>query len=173
MTPLRSITLRCFACDLDLFQYNDVIMDAIASQITRLTIIYSIFYSDSDQRKHQSPAALSFVRGIHRGPLNSPHKWPVDDVIMLVLIIVSYVNVAASSFITLFRDTIVAVISKWSKYLGKQSHISAVRNTTQLETAQLMRHSSMFNYKHKKLIHILCEGTCIRSVSLLISFSTR
>ena len=40
-------------------------------------------------KKHQSSASLAFVRGIHRGPGNSPHKWPVtrkmfpfDDVIM-------------------------------------------------------------------------------------------
>ena len=46
-------------------------------------------YSDADQRKHQSSASLAFVRGIHRGPVNAPHKWPVtrkifpfDDVIM-------------------------------------------------------------------------------------------
>ena len=52
-------------------------MGAIASQITSLTIAYSIVYSDADQRKHQSSASLAFVRGIHRGPVNSPHKWPV------------------------------------------------------------------------------------------------
>ena len=70
--------------------YNDVIMGAIASQITSLTIVYSIVYSDADQRKHQSSASLAFVRGIHRGPVNSPHKWPItrkmfpfDDVIMI------------------------------------------------------------------------------------------
>ena len=34
--------------------YNDVIMSAVASQITSLTIVYSIVYSDADQRKHQS-----------------------------------------------------------------------------------------------------------------------
>ena len=69
--------------------YNDVIMREIASQITSLTIVYSIVYSDADQRKHQSSASLAFVRGIHRGPGNSPHKWtvtrkkfPFDDVIM-------------------------------------------------------------------------------------------
>ena len=68
---------------------NDVIMGAIASQITSLTIVYSTDYSDADQRKHQSFASLAFVRGIRRGPANSPHKWPVtrkmlpfDDVIM-------------------------------------------------------------------------------------------
>ena len=69
--------------------YGDVIMGAIASQITSLTIVYWTFYSDADERKHQSSASLAFVRGIHRGPVNSPHKWPVtlkmfpfDDIIM-------------------------------------------------------------------------------------------
>ena len=37
-------------------------MSAIASQITSLTIVYSIVYSDADQRKHQSSASLAFVR---------------------------------------------------------------------------------------------------------------
>ena len=67
----------------------DVIMGAMASQITSLTIVYSTVYSDPD-KKHQSSASLDFVRGIHRWPVNSPHKGPVtrnmfpfDDVIML------------------------------------------------------------------------------------------
>ena len=70
--------------------YNDVIVGTIASQITSLMIVYSTVYSDADQRKHQSSASLAFVRGNHRGPVNSPHKWPVtrkmfpvDDVIMM------------------------------------------------------------------------------------------
>ena len=70
--------------------YGDVTMGAIASQITSLTIVYSTVYSDADQSKHQSSASLAFVWGIHRGPVNSPHKGPVtrkmflfDDVIML------------------------------------------------------------------------------------------
>ena len=72
------------------FHYDDVIMSTIASLITSLTIVYSIVYSDADRRKHQSAASLAFVWGIHRGPVNSPHKLPVtrkmfpfDDVIML------------------------------------------------------------------------------------------
>ena len=71
--------------------YNDVIMGAIAFLITSLTIVYSTVYSDADQRKHQSSASLAFVWEIHRGPVNSPHKWPetrkmflFDDVIMKV-----------------------------------------------------------------------------------------
>ena len=74
------------------WHYNDVIMGAIASQITSLTIVFSTVYLDTDQRKHQSSASLAFVRGIHRRPVNSPHKWPVtrkmfpfDDVIMVSL----------------------------------------------------------------------------------------
>ena len=69
--------------------YNDVIMNPMASQITSVAIVYSTVYLGADQRKHQSSASLAFVRGIHRVPVNSPHKWPVtrkmfpfDDVIM-------------------------------------------------------------------------------------------
>ena len=65
-------------------------MGTMASQITSLTIVYSTIYSGTDQRKHQSSPSLIFVREIHRGPVNSPHKWPVtrkifpfDDVIMI------------------------------------------------------------------------------------------
>ena len=64
-------------------------MTTMASQITSLTVVYSIVNTDADQRKHQSSASLAFVWGIHRGPVNSPHKGPVmrkmfpfDDVIM-------------------------------------------------------------------------------------------
>ena len=40
---------------------NDVIMGAMAPQIINLTIVYSIVYSGTDQRKHQSFASLVFV----------------------------------------------------------------------------------------------------------------
>ena len=69
--------------------YNDDIMSAIASQITSLTIVYPTAYSRRRSKKHQNSASLAFVRGIHRWPVNSPHKGPVtrkmfpfDDVIM-------------------------------------------------------------------------------------------
>ena len=41
-------------------------MTTMASQITSLTVVYSIVYSGADQRKHQCSASLAFVRGIHR-----------------------------------------------------------------------------------------------------------
>ena len=67
-------------------------MSSMASQITSLTNVYATVYSGADKKKHQSSASLAFARGIHRSPVNSPHKWPVtrkmfpfDDVIMLAL----------------------------------------------------------------------------------------
>ena len=44
-----------------LFHYSAIIMTAIASQITILTVVYSNVYLGADQRKHQSPASLAFV----------------------------------------------------------------------------------------------------------------
>ena len=69
---------------------SDVILSAMASQITNLAIVYSISYSGTNQRKHQSSASLAFVRGIHQWPVTFPHKGLVtrektfDDVIIVV-----------------------------------------------------------------------------------------
>ena len=61
----------------NVLHYYEGIMIAMASKITSLAIVYSTVCSSYDQRKHQSPASLAFVRGIHRWPVNSPHKGPV------------------------------------------------------------------------------------------------
>ena len=86
---LHSRTPLFYSLEQKKIHYNDVIMSAMASQITSRTIIYSTVYSAADQRKHQSSASLAFVWGIHRWPVNSPHKVPVtrkmfpfDDVLM-------------------------------------------------------------------------------------------
>ena len=78
-------------------------MGTIASQITSLTIVYSALYSGADQSKHQCSASLAFVWRIHRGPVNSPHKWPVtrkmspfDDVIMLHRFLSVYLSICLS-----------------------------------------------------------------------------
>ena len=70
--------------------YTDVIMGAMASQITSLTIVYSTVYSSTDQKKISKLRVICLFEGSHRGPVNSPHKWPVtrkmfpfDDVIMM------------------------------------------------------------------------------------------
>ena len=91
---------KSLSCDPSLeSHYNDVIMGTIASQITSLMIVYSTVNSDADQRKRQSSASLAFVRGIHRRPVNSPHKWPVsrnffpfDDVIMRISGVQNVIN---------------------------------------------------------------------------------
>ena len=73
------------------FHYCDLIMSAMASQITSLTIVYSTFYSDADQRSKKTSKLC--VTGLCAGnsPVTGefPHKWPVtrkmfpfDDVIM-------------------------------------------------------------------------------------------
>ena len=100
--------------------YGDVIMGAIASRITSLTIVYSAVYSDADQRKHQSSASLAFVWGIHREPVNSPHKWsvtrkmfPFDDVIMIKIHAQS--SVFKISWSLLIRDQLI-IIQLWLEW---------------------------------------------------------
>ena len=87
------------------YHYGDVIMSVIASLITSLAIVYSSVYSGADQRKHQSSASLAFVRGIHRRPVNSPHKGPVtrtmfpfDDVIMIMVASLALENTSKVDF---------------------------------------------------------------------------
>ena len=102
--------------------YNDVIMGDIASQITSLTIVYSTVYSDADQRKHQSSASLAFVRGIHRWPVNSRHKWPVkrkmfpfDDVIMGIS---NYRQLFVQQFVRANSEGNMKVPNYWPLYEG-------------------------------------------------------
>ena len=59
------------------WHYSDVIISAMVSQLTGISIVYSIVCSGADNIKHQSSASLTFVREIHRWPVNSPHKGPV------------------------------------------------------------------------------------------------
>ena len=75
----------------------------MASQITSLTVVYSIVYAGADQIKHQSSASLAFVRRIHR----DPRKWPVTqkmflfhDVIMnyFVRVIAEYYSTIAAKY---------------------------------------------------------------------------
>ena len=70
-------------------------MGAIASQITSLTIVNSTVIQRQIKENTKAPrhwplcGEFNGDRWIHRGPMNSPHKWPVtrkmfpfDDVIM-------------------------------------------------------------------------------------------
>ena len=71
-------------------QYNGVIISALASQITASRLFTQPFIQAQIKEYIKSSASVAFVRGIHRWPVNSPHKGPVtrnmfpfDGVIML------------------------------------------------------------------------------------------
>ena len=108
-------------------------MTTIASQITSLTIVYSTVYSGSDQSKHQSSASLAFLWGIHRGPVNSPHKWPVtrkmfpfDDVIMYhwfnSLFRLTTKN-ASKPVLLAFYDGESTMINRYFLFISRSGHI--------------------------------------------------
>ena len=64
--------IACLLC------HNSVVrMNAMVSQITGVSTACSADCSGADQRKRQSSASLAFVMGIHRWPVDSPHKRPV------------------------------------------------------------------------------------------------
>ena len=104
--------------------WSDVLMSSIVSQITGLTIVYSIVYSYADQRKHQSSASLAFVWGIHRGPVNSPHKWPVTQKMF------PFDDVITSSGVT-----------QTDSYLGGEHKMAAVRSTPRTKTHSCRTHN--------------------------------
>ena len=69
--------------------YTDIIMSAMASKKTGVSIVCSTVYSGADERKHQSSSSLAFLKRIHQWLVHSPHKgtvtqkmFPFDDVIM-------------------------------------------------------------------------------------------
>ena len=64
--------------------YSDVIVGAMASQVTSVNIVYSTVYSGADERKHQGPRVSGLCEGIHRWPVNSPHKGPVTRKIVSI-----------------------------------------------------------------------------------------
>ena len=134
-------------------------MGAMASQITNLSIICWNVCSGADQRKHQSSASLAFVRGIHRWPVNFPHKGPVtrkmfpfDDVIMPRKLIASIMK---------------AFVANLKSNYAHVSHIDVVR-TGHFEQANLaiLSESMMFYYQinpreqtpgELKVVHSLCD----------------
>ena len=134
-----------------------------STQITSLTIVYSTVYSDADQRKHQSSASLAFVWGIHRGPVNSPHKWPVtrkmfpfDDVIMTIYILCSdsqqtrlefnFDNVIcpfSSALIHCLEDSIVPVPLKDVRKSGRYIPITENHRTLDVIITSLLRQKNV------------------------------
>ena len=107
-----------------LSHYNNVIMSTMVSQITSPTIVYSTVYSGADHWKHPSSASLAFVRGIHRWPVNSPHKWPVTRAMFpfdVVIMICSTQPVTASEYRILYESI--------KTNINKLSGVGTVLNT--------------------------------------------
>ena len=132
-TRLRHmVVMDIYAQFIASIHYNDVIMGAKASKITRHTFVYSTAYSGADQRTLQSSASLTFVRRIHRGLVNSSHKWPVtrkmfpfDDAIMVSLlryVWYTYFSYKATTTIARSIRTAICVISLYSWSMGDLSH---------------------------------------------------
>ena len=71
------------------YHYSDVIMSAMASQITGVSVVCSTVFSGVDQRKHQSSASLAFVGGFpHKGPVTRK-MFPFDDAIVYIYVCAS------------------------------------------------------------------------------------
>ena len=75
-----------------LCHYSDVIMCAMASQITSVSIVTQLFVQVQIKENIKAPRHWPLWRGINRWPVNSPHKGPVtrkmfplNDVIMIFL----------------------------------------------------------------------------------------
>ena len=92
-------------------------------------------------KKHQSPYYWSFVRGIHRWPVNPPHKgqvaWkklPFDDVIMIQLSDVFSTKFLCQSFRTTRFGVSRWRHPRWQKYRGTSriKYIHSVERLIQL-----------------------------------------
>ena len=120
--------------------YSDAIMGTIASQITSLTIVYSAVYSGADQIKHHNSASLDFVWGIHRGPVNSPHKWPVTRKMFPLM---------TSSWLLVF--TSIGKLNQHRDLGAFQKHLWALKSRSSwMSTCEKNPHVSMYG------LDILC-----------------
>ena len=93
-----------------------------------LTIDYSIVYSGADQRKHQSSASLAFLQGLHRGPVNSPHKWPISRIFFPF----------DDGIISMVSSNLPYLIACWQLAIGKKFQSNLNRNTTILQKTKWM-----------------------------------
>ena len=104
-----------------LWRHNE--RDGVSNHQPHDCLPRSIVYAD--QRKHQSSASLAFVRGIHRSPVNSPHKGPVtwkmcpfDDIIM-----------ECTDGCRVQPSLRLQAISRSSSWLSHLSNIQCLKNT--------------------------------------------
>ena len=149
-------------------------MGAMASQITSLTIVYSTVYSGADQSKHQSSASLAFVWGIHRGPVNSPHKWPVtrkmfpfDDVIMRFWIMIqsplAFVQTGplccSKNDMRQWHMIIIILLTHWSCVVLALTHRYYVISWDSKRYLHTYRHTYIHTYIYMYIYIYIVDGT--------------
>ena len=100
---------------MDQVHYSHVIMGAMASQITSLTIVYSTVYSGADQRRHQSPA---FDKMVLSAATVSRLPWRCDVTISLSRI-ASNITVPNFCYNNMFYS-----VTKVLWYFGQYSSLS-------------------------------------------------
>ena len=135
-------------------------MSAIASQIIGVSIVCLTVCSGANQRKHQSSASLAFVRGIHRWPVNSPHKGPVtrkmfpfDDVIMLrkLSYSVEYYWLSSShkciKTFSCYRERIQCKINYETEYIGFNKY-EVKRKRSLCRTCSFVIQQGMVTMRH-------------------------
>ena len=80
LVPNTQSMTACLTADLSLeltnsdTRYNGVIVSAMALQITGVSIVFLTVGLVAYQRIHQNSSSLALARGLHRWPVNSPHK---------------------------------------------------------------------------------------------------
>ena len=152
-------------------------MGEMAFQIISFVIVYSTDYSGADQRKHQSSVSLAFVWGIHRSPVNSPHKWPVtrkmfpfDDVIIetklscessfVIGYSLSSLEVAFSS--RQWQKELIVSVQLWSRWMNSKTFLALFRKTPSKVNTEIDDFwKFVLNYMHAYLclwnVYLTCK----------------
>ena len=151
--------------------YGDI-MGTIASQITSLLIVYSTFYSDADPRKHQSSVSLVFEQGIHRWPVNFPHKGPVtrknvsiwwrhhgQSAMLPAFKTISYSPEIRGCFLYIGSDHVIKTS------VNEIMHIMSTGTLFQMK----LHFVGIFVYNHKPVISKIISGIHIVSISCEIA----
>ena len=146
---------------------SDVLMSAMAHQMTGASFFYSTVCSVAEHRKHQSFASLAFVRGMHQWLLNCPHKgsitrkmFPFDNVIMSVL----YFPTLWS--LTRMRDKVnMSVIyftnDLWTHNPKPLKTYLAVNYKTTIQSALSFAHGTTGNLWPDCILRIMIRGNAI------------
>ena len=73
-------------------------------------------------RKHQSSALLAFVRGIHRWPLNSPHKGPVTRKMFPFDAVIMFSRCVQQAHGIIVEHSVLAVSNKVYTFMPLSNH---------------------------------------------------